>query len=628
MKISKGLRFPLIIYDLVFILFLYVLFFVIYRHGDNLDEHSLVIYGVFVVIACLGGRLCGGIYHQIWRYGGIQCYIRLLAVDFCIWMFVAIIDFVVAYHSSASVFKMLSFSCCATLCSLAIRMIYRFAYKYGGKSNTLGYIMRKMLALSTGNTIEPEMDPATGKIKIAIIGAGALGVALAEELRHNPFVEYVPMYFLDIKTNKIGRVIHGLQVLDENSADSFDEMREAGIMMVVLTVSNLDIDRRKSLYSYYNKKGFKLKVYDYPVLHSNSNKRVLREFDVEELLFRKPVYVMDDTTSQYYRGKTILVTGGGGSIGSELCRQIARLKPKQLVVLDVYENGAYDLQQELRIKYGDLLNLQLEILSITNKVSMAKVFQEYKPQIVIHAAAHKHVPLMEHNSIEAVENNVFGTLNVVQLCEEFGVERFMMVSTDKAVNPTNVMGATKRMCEMIVQCYSTFGRVKYSSTRFGNVLGSAGSVIPLFKKQIASGGPITITDKRIIRYFMTIPEASQLVLTSGAMANNGELFVLDMGEPVKIIDLAENMIKISGMPGIEIKEIGLRPGEKLYEELLIDGDNLIKTANNKIFIEHDTSLERSLLEEKLLLLHKAVNTTDSAAVVEALQKCVPTFVRK
>ena len=273
-------------------------------------------------------------------------------------------------------------------------------------------------------------------------------------------------------------------------------------------------------------------------------------------------------------GKTILVTGGGGSIGSELCRQLAKMNPKHIIILDIYENGAYDVQQELKMAYGDKVSLSIEICSITNIKALERVFEKYRPQIIINAAAHKHVPLMENNSIEAVENNVFGARNLVMLCEKYESERFMMVSTDKAVNPTNVMGATKRMCEMIVQSASTYGTVKYSSTRFGNVLGSAGSVIPLFKRQLANGGPLTVTDKRIIRFFMTIPEASGLVMQAGAMAKSGELFVLDMGKPVKILSLAENMIRLSGAKGIEIVEVGLRPGEKLYEELLIKTETL------------------------------------------------------
>ena len=283
------------------------------------------------------------------------------------------------------------------------------------------------------------------------------------------------------------------------------------------------------------------------------------------------------------------------------------------------------MQQELKIAYGSTLDLEIEICSITHKMALRRVFEKYHPQIVINAAAHKHVPLMEKNCVEAVYNNVFGTRNLVNLCEEFGVQRFMMVSTDKAVNPTNVMGATKRMCEMIVQSASTWGNVVYSATRFGNVLGSARSVIPLFQRQIANGGPVTLTDKRIIRYFMTIPEASQLVLQSVPMAKNGELFVLDMGQPVKILELAENMIRLSGAQGVEIVETGLRPGEKLYEELLVKTEELDKTDNSLIFIEKDTPLSKAEIDEKLAILQDAVASNDDDEARCALKRVVPTY---
>ena len=384
-------------------------------------------------------------------------------------------------------------------------------------------------------------------------------------------------------------------------------------------------EKKRELYAAYSEAGYKIKVYDYPMMQTAGKKRYLRDFDIEELLFRNPIAVNNEKTAAYYRDKVILITGGGGSIGSELCRQLAKMGPKQIIILDIYENGAYDVQQELKIAYGDKLDLQIEICSITHRQSLERVFETYRPQIVINAAAHKHVPLMEKNCIEAVYNNVFGTWNLVNLCEKYHTERFMMVSTDKAVNPTNVMGATKRMCEMIVQSASVWGSTKYSATRFGNVLGSAGSVIPLFKRQIASGGPITLTDKRIIRYFMTIPEASQLVLESGAMAKNGELFVLDMGQPVKILDLAESMIRLSGVSGIQIVETGLRPGEKLYEELLVKTEELDKTENSLIFIEKDTPLPREELERRLEILKNAVDTGSNEAVRRALKQVVPTY---
>lgn len=354
---------------------------------------------------------------------------------------------------------------------------------------------------------------------------------------------------------------------------------------------------------------------------------MIYDYKEEDLLFRPTNQFLNKETMSWYKNKSVLITGGGGSIGSELARQIASCDPARLVILDVCENGAYDIQQELIIKYGDELNLRIEIVSICDKEMIEKILKENTPDVVLHAAAHKHVPLMERNVCEAVTNNVFGTLNLVEACEKYGVKRFIMVSTDKAVNPTNVMGATKRMCEMIVQSRSG-ERTSFSATRFGNVLGSNGSVIPLFKRQIANGGPITVTDKRIIRYFMTIPEAAQLVMTSGAMASNGELYVLDMGNPVKIIDLAENMVRLSGLKpyeDIDIVEIGLRPGEKLYEELLIKIEELDKTDNNMIFVERDKPLSWEKIEHKLEILKEAVGTQSNRVVKKALMQVVPTY---
>ena len=345
------------------------------------------------------------------------------------------------------------------------------------------------------------------------------------------------------------------------------------------------------------------------------------------LLFRQQVEFIDEKTASYYRGKTVLISGGGGSIGSELCRQIAKMKPKKLVILDVYENGAYDIQQELKIRYGAKLDLVVEIVTVCDRDALDHVFAEHRPDVVLHAAAHKHVPLMERNCVEAVKNNVFGTLNIVEASEKHGVGKFTMISTDKAVNPTNVMGATKRMCEMIVQS-RTGTKTNFSATRFGNVLGSNGSVIPLFKRQIMNGGPVTLTDKRIIRYFMTIPEASQLVLQSGAMARNGELYVLDMGKPVKILELAENMVRLSGFEpykDIDIIETGLRPGEKLYEELLIKTEELDKTTSSMIFVERDKPLAMAEIDKKLEKLTAAVESGSDEKVRAALHEVVPTF---
>lgn len=623
MKKFFTISFSLITYDAIIFFVTASLMLAFYQGAGRLDDSGVILHSIVAAVIIFGSRLMWNIYRQIWRYGGIQCYIRLLLADGLSMCFYLVLDELIMFPKISAA-KLIALCCTNTLCALAMRMVYRYAYKCGGRNDFRGNVSRLLLKVFTGGKVVAEPTPESGRVKIAIVGAGSVGVSLAEDLRENPSSMYVPLYFIDNKKNKVGRTIHGLEVKNEENSDTLAELREAGIDLVVMAIPNLSLARRKELYDFYQNNGFKIKVYDYPTVQSADNKRVLRSFEVEELLFRKAMNVLDDNTCNYYKDKVIMITGGGGSIGSELCRQIAKMSPKKLIILDVYENGAYDIQQELRIKYKKALNVVVEIVSVTNKDGLEKVFQEHNSQIVIHAAAHKHVPLMERNCIEAVENNVFGTLNVVELCEKYSVDRFMMVSTDKAVNPTNVMGATKRMCEMIVQSYSIFGHVKYSATRFGNVLGSAGSVIPLFRKQIASGGPITITDKRIIRYFMTIPEASQLVLQSGAMAQNGELFVLDMGEPVKIMELAENMIKLSGVDGIEIVETGLRPGEKLYEELLVSSADLRKTSNEKIFIEQDEAVGMDDIMAKLRILREACGTSDSA-VREALHRVVSTY---
>ena len=518
--------------------------------------------------------------------------------------------------------RMLSLVSVDLLGALTMRMLYRYAYKCGNSNDMQGRFWAVLMKIFAGIDVKREKE--IQKIKIAIIGAGRVGVGLAEELLNNEQASYVPRCFIDINKEKVGREIQGIPVWSETDA-TLSKLDDYEVQEIIFAIPSMETEKRKELYDYYKNAGYKVKIYDYPTMHAAGGKRYLREFDIEELLFRKPLVVADEQTNAYYKDKVVLITGGGGSIGSELCRQLAKMNPKKIIILDIYENGAYDVQQELKITYGNKLDLQIEICSITHRKALEKVFETYHPQIIINAAAHKHVPLMEYNCVEAIYNNVFGTQNLVELCEAYGAERFMMVSTDKAVNPTNVMGATKRMCEMIVQSASTHGKVKYSATRFGNVLGSAGSVIPLFKRQIANGGPVTVTDKRIIRYFMTIPEASQLVLQSGAIANNGELIVLDMGQPVKIMDLAENMIRLSGVQGIKIVETGLRPGEKLYEELLVKTEELDKTDNSLIFIERDTALSKEEIYRKIDVLRNACDTGDDQIAKEALRSVVPTF---
>ena len=620
---KSNTRWPLVVYDVIVYIIASILLLWIYGGNGNLTNagsFQLSILGFVCIFIC---RMIGNIYGQIWRYGGIQGYIRLIFSDAIAFILLIILQATLQVER-ITFDRALSLVCVNLLGAISIRMIYRYEYLYSNNETSKGKFLSKLLYRFSGLTTGT--DKEVQKIKIAIIGAGRVGASFAEELVNDEKAVYVPRCFIDIDKTKAGREVNGIPVwyADETT---LDKLKAYEVQEIVFAIPNMDVNKKKCLYEHYKNAGYKVKVYDYPTLYTAGSKRNLREFDIEELLFRKPLAVTNEQTYAYYKDKVILITGGGGSIGSELCRQLAKMDPKQIIILDIYENGAYDVQQELKIAYGNSINLQIEICSITHKKALDKVFKQYHPQIIINAAAHKHVPLMEHNCVEAIYNNVFGTKNLIELCEKYNAQRFMMVSTDKAVNPTNVMGATKRMCEMMVQSASMYGHVKYSATRFGNVLGSAGSVIPLFKRQIAKGGPVTLTDKRIIRYFMTIPEASQLVLQSGAMANNGELFVLDMGQPVKILDLAENMIKLSGAHDIEIIETGLRPGEKLYEELLMNSDTLTKTDNDLIFIEKDTPLSKEEIHEKLEVLRNAIESEDDNDAREALRSVVPTFRR-
>ena len=346
------------------------------------------------------------------------------------------------------------------------------------------------------------------------------------------------------------------------------------------------------------------------------------------MLGREPIVFDTEKYGAYITGQTVLVTGGGGSIGSELCRQIAKLSPKKLIILDIYENNAYEIQQELIRQYHEKLNLDTQIASVRDKRKLDYLFSQNKIDVIFHAAAHKHVPLMETTPEEAVKNNVFGTLNLVLLADKYHVKKFVQISTDKAVNPTNIMGATKRICEMIVQTMDKQSETKFVAVRFGNVLGSNGSVIPLFKEQIQEGGPVTVTHPDIIRFFMTIPEAVSLVLTAGGLAKGGEIFILDMGEPVKILTLAENLIRLSGFKPYEdipIEFTGLRPGEKLYEEILLNEEGMKKTANKKIFIGKPIELDTEKFHEKLIELKKVALKNDKDGIDKLIAEIVPTF---
>lgn len=618
---SPNIRWMLVLYDLIVYAIIAFILLVIHGGTDKLTTIGVIQQAVLSVVSIFVIRILGKVYGQVWRYGGVKCYIRLICTDSIAFLVYLCLELLLPVQK-ITFERMLSLACMNLLGAMTLRLMYHYTYKYANLNSFGGKCLSMLLRLFSG--METENAKEIQKIKVAIIGAGRVGVSLAEELINNSKASYTPKVFIDINEEKVGRDIHGIPVWSEDEA-SLQRLRESEVQEIIFAIPSMDAYKKKTLYEYYKNAGYKLKVYDYPTMYVAGGKRHLREFDIEELLFRKPLVVSDERTNKYYKDKVVLITGGGGSIGSELCRQLAKMEPKKIIILDIYENGAYNVQQELKIAYGNSLDLQIEICSITNRKALRTVFERHHPQIIINAAAHKHVPLMEHNCVEAIYNNVFGTQNLVELCEEYEAERFMMVSTDKAVNPTNVMGATKRMCEMIVQSASTHGKVKYSATRFGNVLGSAGSVIPLFKRQIANGGPVTLTDKRIIRYFMTIPEASQLVLQSGAIANNGELFVLDMGQPVKILDLAENMIRLSGVQGVKIIETGLRPGEKLYEELLVNTEELDKTDNSLIFIERDKALSKDEIYKKIQTLRDACNTGNDLTAKEALRSVVPTF---
>ena len=619
-----GIRWALVLYDSIITIGIEILFLLFYG-GSKLDLMSFITHGVVELFAIIGVRFAFNIYRTIWRYGGIQNYMKMMISDSVAFIIYLLFCRFIIPVDRIPVVTMVAMSSMILLGSLAIRMTYRYAFKCGNKDTPFGRFL--LWLLSTFGRINVTRFQERRRIKVAILGAGNLGNTLYAEIGMDNMSPYEVRCFIDSDKEKVGRYINGCIVLDEDTFIPENLILDYNVQEVFFAVHNYPQDKMRAIYEKLSKAGIKVKNYDIPHMTSGGEKPQLKEFEIEDLLFRRQESIINEKINAYYRGKTVLITGGGGSIGSELCRQIARMTPKKIIILDIYENSAYDIQQELKMKYGNKLDLSVEIVSITNKKGLGRVFETYSPDIVINAAAHKHVPLMEHNCIEAVENNVFGCLNIIELCEEYGVSRFMMVSTDKAVNPTNVMGATKRMCEMIMLAYSTRGKVKCSATRFGNVLGSAGSVIPLFKRQIAAGGPVTITDKRIIRYFMTISEASQLVLESGAMAENGEIFVLDMGNPVKILDLAENMISLMGARNIDIIETGLRPGEKLYEELLVNKKELDKTENDLIFIDRESPVTMEELEYKLSILSEATASLDDDGVREALRKVVPTFKR-
>ena len=524
-------------------------FSVRYIQGDlstqwTLLSHMLLLYGCTVVFQVIFHT-----YDSLWRYAESREYLSLLMA--ALWGFFAyeVISRIVI-REAVPFLLLTAIASVWVLGMLLVRFIYR--------------VYRTHSMYQKGHH----------QIPVAIIGAGAAGVQLLGELQSNPDSRYAVQCFFDDDQAKVGKRIHGVEVKGR-IADIPSRLRAMDIRQIIVAIPSISEERRHEILKELSGLD-RVKVSVLPstidLIDQKPIGSQLRDIQIEDLLGREPIHLDPAPVDSFLGGKTVLVTGGGGSIGSELCRQIVKHDPRKLVIVDIYENNAYDIQQELLYQYKGRLDLSVEIASIRDRERLQQLFAHYRPDVVFHAAAHKHVPLMEQSPQEAVRNNVFGTYNLVKTADEYGVSKFIQISTDKAVNPTSVMGASKRLCEMIVQSMKGRSKTVFAAVRFGNVLGSNGSVVPLFKRQIAAGGPVTVTDKRIIRYFMTIPEAAQLVLQAGAMAKQNELYVLDMGRPVKILDLAENLIRLSGyVPyrDIDIVETGLRPGEKLYEELLI-----------------------------------------------------------
>ena len=464
--------------------------------------------------------------------------------------------------------------------------------------------------------------------KVLIVGAGAGGALVSNEYKKHPSLGKKVVAFIDDDKQKLGTYVNGVKVYG-NRNNIVEVTKAKKIDEIIIAIASIKEGALKEIIESCKDAQVAVKIMPgvAEMIDGKFSINKIRDVNVEDLLGRESIKLDHEGISDYLEGKVVLVTGGGGSIGSELCRQISKFNPKQLIIFDIYENNAYEIQNELIRTYPEL-DLVTLIGSVRDRKRLAQVYSKYKPNVVFHAAAHKHVPLMEVSPEEAIKNNVVGTFNTAEFANNFGVEKFVLISTDKAVNPTNIMGATKRMCEMIVQAFNKVSDTEYVAVRFGNVLGSNGSVIPLFKKQIAAGGPVTLTHKDITRYFMTIPEASQLVLQAGAYAKGGEIFVLDMGKPVKIYDLAENLIKLSGYEphkDIKIEITGLRPGEKLYEELLMNEEGLTETKHKKIFIGKPGDFEIDDIARKTEELLKYATRGSKVKLKEQLKMVVDTF---
>lgn len=498
----------------------------------------------------------------------------------------------------------------------------------------VGLVGIRVVVRFTLNSIIQEQEKSDGKkYNILIIGAGYAGTDIIRNIKQTMNEKYNVVGIIDDSKAKLHCIINGVEVLG-NRNNIVGICKEKDVDEIFFAISKIDKKKKKEILAICQETGKKIRILPTTedIIRNKNMFQNLRDVDIEDILGRDPVKLDNNKIGNLIENKTVLVTGAGGSIGSELCRQIIKFNPSKLVMLDIYENNLYNIELELKAQYAHI-DIEAVIGSVRDIKRLEKVFEEYNPYLVFHAAAHKHVPLMEDSPLEAIKNNVFGTFNVANCADKYESKKMILISTDKAVNPTNIMGATKRLCEMIIQVKNKNSKTEYAAVRFGNVLGSNGSVVPVFKKQIAEGGPVTVTHKDIIRYFMTIPEAAQLVLQAMSYAKGGEIFVLDMGEPVKIYDLAVSLIKLSGLePNVDIPIVftGLRPGEKLYEELLMKEEGLQKTENKKIYIGELTDLDEKDILEKLAKLKHLVDDegTPINDIKETIHEVVPTYKLK
>lgn len=611
-KLRKHRRLTLFLSDFVLWNLAYYISFAVNTESFFLGGNKPVFFwGLLIVNVCFTAIFFTfKLYNKLWRYADIEdffyaCIASLTAnlVFMSITLLISNMESDLNYGPRIYV----TFALMSTLFLFLFRIVYRLN-KILERRNLADRAKRRML----------------------IVGGGEGAVSVLSELAKTPTNEYVPICIVDDDKEKVGRRIAGVKV--EGTTYEIPEIcKREGIEVILFTISQISVVDKRRILDICSKTHLEVKIIPnvYDLLTSGVPITAsIRQVEVDDLLGREPVIFDTEKSGKYLKNQTVLVTGGGGSIGSELCRQIARVQPKKLIILDIYENNAYEIQQELKRTHGTDLNFCVEIASVRDKIKLESVFQREGIDVIFHAAAHKHVPLMETNPEEAIKNNVFGTLNLVKLADKYHVKNFVQISTDKAVNPTNIMGATKRICEMIVQTMDKNSETNFVAVRFGNVLGSNGSVIPLFKEQIRSGGPVTVTHPDIIRYFMTIPEAVSLVLTAGSLAKGGEIFVLDMGEPVKILTLAENLIRLSGFKpneDIKIEYTGLRPGEKLYEELLLDEEGITKTENKKIYIGKPIEINVESFSENLVALYSAARRNDKEEVERLVGDIVPTF---